>query len=555
MKALSTLMLLAAAITAAQQAPPPPAFHAGVQFVQVSVVAQDKQGKPVADLKREEFQILDNGSPREIRLFLAEASNPSPPEPKTPNTFTNRIASSAGSHGGYSVILIDNLFTDFACTGGKECHPQEEGGGTARARTLRMLRSIPIGERIAIYAIGRGLQVISGFTSDRGLLERQVEKWKPSIDTQNIYLSTFPGCPIPDDEAMLLDFAGAVAGSNLGQTSEGGAQATLNAAGGGRAASSLSQTPNWAAQYQTVMNRNCIEATRQDTIQRASASNDEMLQIADRLAGIPGRKKLIWLSNRFVISPRALQKLNDAGVSIYPVDIDGVPCSRCPPLRPTSLMDGIAAQTGGVAYYLRNDLDVAIREAMDDGHVSYTLGFYRSDDDRSSAVHQIAVRVSRSGVKLRYRTSYQTEAPPPASADPQIELVRAMNRPIDATAISIRASLTRIRDTLSLKAVIGAADLELSQRETRWTGRAEIVARFAAADGKPVGEVLTQTMNLHLSQTQYDAALQNGIACSNEMEIPSKAAELKLLFTDLISGKIGTLSIPLSEVAATVDIR
>jgi VWFA-related protein len=520
----------------------------------VSVVAQDKQGKPVADLRREEFQILDNGSPREIRLFLADTSNPSPPEARAPNTFTNRIASSAGSHGGYSVILIDTLFTDFVQAGCSNrqtegCPPKEEGSANARLRTLKTLRSIPTGEKIAIYAISRGLQVVSEFTTDRDLLERQVKQWKPSVDTQNVYLVGFgPGCPIYDDEAMLLDYAGAVAGSKPGETSEGGAQAAINAAGAGSGTSTLSQTPNWRPQYQAVMNRNCIDATRQDTIQRAAASNDEMLQIADHLAGIPGRKKLMWLSNRFVIGPRALQKLNDAGVAIYPVDVDGV-CVDCPP-RPTSLMDGIAELTGGVAYYLRNDLDVAIREAMDDGRVSYTLGFYRSDDDRPSEVHQIAVRVSRPGVKLRYGASYQTEGPPPASADPQTDLVRAMNRPIDATAISIGASLTRIRDTLSLKAVIGAAELELSQNQNRWTGRAEIVARFAAADGKPVGEVLTQTMNLHLSQTQHDAALQHGIACSNEMEIPSKAVELKLLFTDLISGRIGTLTIPLSEVAA-----
>jgi len=41
-------------------------------------------------------------------------------------------------------------------------------------------------------------------------------------------------------------------------------------------------------------------------------------------------------------------------------------------------MDGIAALTGGVASYLRNDIHVAIREAIDDGRVSYTLGFYPS---------------------------------------------------------------------------------------------------------------------------------------------------------------------------------
>ena len=99
------------------------------------------------------------------------------PEAGTRNTFTNRIATPAGSHNGYSVILIDNLFTIFG-------DPDKEPGGRALARlqALRTLRSIPSGEKIAIYAVGRKLEVICEFTSDRDLLERQLTAWTPSVD-------------------------------------------------------------------------------------------------------------------------------------------------------------------------------------------------------------------------------------------------------------------------------------------------------------------------------------------------------------------------------------
>ncbi len=130
--------------------------------MQVNVIAQDKQGKPIADIRREDFQILDNNSPREIALFLAEVENAalSEPELKVPGVFTNRIASSATPHTGYSVILIDNLFTDIARAGCNDrtqgCPPNEEGSANARLQALRTLRSIPAGEKIALYAIGRG---------------------------------------------------------------------------------------------------------------------------------------------------------------------------------------------------------------------------------------------------------------------------------------------------------------------------------------------------------------------------------------------------------------
>jgi hypothetical protein len=45
----------------AGQASTDPTFRATTKLVQVSVVAHDSKGAPVADLRRGEFQILDNG--------------------------------------------------------------------------------------------------------------------------------------------------------------------------------------------------------------------------------------------------------------------------------------------------------------------------------------------------------------------------------------------------------------------------------------------------------------------------------------------------------------
>jgi VWFA-related protein len=473
-----------------QQAPDA-VFKATTKLVQVSVIAQDKLGKPVADLRREEFQIFDNGSPQEIRLFLAESekSTSAVSESKTPGTFTNQIAPPAGSHSGYSVILIDDLSTNFGdpLTG-------EEGIGAAKERTLRMLRSIPAGERIAIYALGRKLQVLCEFSSDRDLLERQLRTWKPLIDI-----------PI----------------TSLGMLDEAGAPAKLRA-----------------------------EAARVDALQRASDSNDEMEQVADHLAGIPGRKNLIWLATRFTISPRALQRLNAAGVAIYPVDAQGVcPFPSCPP-RPTEAMNAIAAFTGGVAYFLRNDLDVAIREAMEDGRVSYTLGFYPPGDDRTAQAHQLAVRVSRRDVTLRYHGSYRTQVPRAVSATTKADLARALDQPTDVSAVPVKASATLTAGRLDVEIMLDVESLGLVQEGSRWTGKIETVARFTTADGLVAGDVFSETVRLNLHQGTYDAAVRGGLPYHKlELKIPDKAAELKLLFANPDSGKIGTLTIPLSEVA------
>jgi hypothetical protein len=56
--------------------------------------------------------------------------------------------------------------------------------------------------------------------------------------------------------------------------------------------------------------------------------------------------------------------------------------------------------------------------------------------------------------------------------------------------------------------------------------------------------VASQTLNLNLGQTPQ------GLGYHNDLKIPLKAVELRLLFANPDFRKIGTLTIPLSEVAA-----
>jgi VWFA-related protein len=386
------------------------------------------------------------------------------------------------------VILIDDLFSGSDPT-------NEEGSSLSRVQALKALRSIPAGEKIAVYALRGKLQVICEFTSDRDLPLRQLRKWKPTATT-----------PAPEPRPSLQALINPAAAPTRGDAD--------------------------------------AEFARIDMLQRASAGDAALGAIADHLAGVPGRKNLILLANKFPIGPRAMQKLIRAGVSIYPVDIDGV-CRLCP-VRPKQEMDGIAAATGGVAYYGRNDLDSAIREAVDDGRVSYTLGYYQPSDEKVT-VHKLGVRASRPGVTLRYRASYETEAPPAHEPSVQ-ELVQAMNRPVDATGIAVTVSVTRAQDRLDLSALVDVSNLDLTLNDGLWKGQAEIVARFLAADATQAGDVFAQTATFNLQPGTYASELQDGVPYRAQLTIPPNAVELKLLVGNLASGRIGTLTIPLSAV-------
>ena len=458
--------------------PPPATFQTGVQLVQVGVIAENKEGKPVTDLRQEEFQLLDNGVSRDIQLFLNESERSSiAPPPPPPGTFTNRGVSRRGAHSGYSVIVLDTLLTLLA-------DENQGGSGTIWAiqKALKALHSLPPGENVAIYATGYKLWVIREFTQDRGSLEQTLRKWRPAMDV------------LPEELK--------------------------------------------------------VEVLRQ-----------EIEQIAGHVAVIPGRKNLIWVAYHFPVAPPVLQKLKAADVAVYPVDAHGSVIGLKSekefadwPLR------ALAAATGGVAYYDRDDLDVAIREAIDDGRSNYTLGFYSSGDDHASQVHQVAVHVTRPGVTLRYRNTYQTEPPHTPGPTRAADLVRALYGAADALAIPIQASARRVevqtnhdrlkQERLSFDAVLDATSLDLAPIQNRWAGKLEVVGQFMAADGSSAGDrpALAQTVDLNFTQPTYDDVTQRGLLYHHELKIPPKAVQFRILIANMATGKIGTVTIPLSEV-------
>jgi hypothetical protein len=121
------------------------------------------------------------------------------------------------------------------------------------------------------------------------------------------------------------------------------------------------------------------------------------------------------------------------------------------------------------------------------------------------------------------------------SANAVADLVTAMNRPMDATAIPLRATATRAQDELDLALSIDVSSLDLKLDQGLWKGDVEVVARFMAADGAPAGEAVAESLRLNLRQTTYDSMQQSGVPYRKKLKIPAKAVELKFV------GRLGRL--------------
>ncbi len=510
-------------------------FRASAQLVQVSVIAQDKDGRPVTNLRRDEFQIFDNDKQQELRLFLLQ--NPDSTTPSSlppPGTFTNRLAERAVAH---TVLLFDslNVGPDNGTFGNT---------GRARIKALTALQAIAPGDDTAIYALSCRLQVVREFTTDRDSVLAQLQAFAPSAGRcqGGAGVGSTPELSVIEARRD-PDYRENIAARNNAPpvTAEKGAD---------QAPPTITRHETAEAFRARVAADNAAAAVNTVRQIENALADAQVSQLADHLAGIPGRKNLIWLTTDFRLSPQNLRKLIDAGVVIYPVDTLGSTIGLEVFKRERAAgIQSFAAATGGKSYTDREDLDVAIQDALNDGRTSYVLGFYGSDQTREASSHRISVRASRPDVTLRYRLSYSIEAPAPKSPDPAHDVLLAMNRQVDATAIGISASATRAGPSrLNLSVIFDISNLNLESKQGQMTGSAEFVARFAAADGKPDGVVTAQTIKFHLRPATYAAMLQDGYTWREQITIPLNATDLKLAISNLATGKIGTLTIPLSEV-------
>lgn len=427
------LVACAAAVGVPQAANPPsgqeadsPTLKVQTRLVMVDVVARDKSGKVVPGLGPDDFKVLENGRQQKISVFTFEhpeavaAANVAPAA-RAPNTFDNKPRFRAGA---LNVILVDALNTTFL------------NQAYVRVEMVKFLEKLPPGQPIAIYTIGRKLRLVQDFTTD--------------LDQLKGVIRTMKG----ESSHVLQDPNG---------TSE--VPMTLTGIADQQAAD---VAPQMRAQIQDFAEQTITNQT-DERIQYTMAA---LMSLARMLAGYPGRKNLIWLSESVPIgiypdakslkqsndirgqlgqdSPPSIRNgaankreyidqltllsntLADAQVSVYPVDARGLVGSAF--FNVSNSMNGqsgagglatkiegkqaeelfqahynmrdIAEKTGGLPFYNRNDLDVAVRQGIEDGSTYYSIGYYPAEKNWDGQFRKVQISVTRPGVKLRYRAGY-----------------------------------------------------------------------------------------------------------------------------------------------------
>ena len=363
-----------------------------VRRVRVDVVVTDAQGQPISGLQASDFSVVEDRKPQTIRQFewhSEEIAQPALPKRPLlpPHTFMN--LPEAPEHGPLMVLLFDALNTPLS----DQLY--------ARAQMVEFLKKSS-GRRIAIFYLGDRLRLLQGFTSDTDLLANAVDgTGATSLIGYRAELTGYPTTPP----------------ASLGPSDR--------------------KLPGEQRMEEMDENTRKADASNlQD--RRVEMTLDAITDIGNFLAGLPGRKNLIWYSGSFPLAimpaseaspsqlPResvvrddstrfytermknAANSLNAAEVSVYPIDARGL-LTDYPFERKSAefaAMNLLGEQTGGQAFYNTNGLQEALVKAADEGSSYYSLVYAPTNMKFDGSLRSISVHLEKGHYNLAYRRNY-----------------------------------------------------------------------------------------------------------------------------------------------------
>ncbi|HSK65189.1 MAG TPA: VWA domain-containing protein, partial [Pyrinomonadaceae bacterium] len=286
-------------------------------LVNIDVIVKDKKGKYIADLKAEDFTIVENGVAQKIEFFDAPLARTETTSPTTPGAQPTAPTPTAARN--FVALVLDSQTTDI--TNLKQ----------VREGMMKYVREkITDEDVVALLSVTNGLQMLQPFTQDKAKLIAAIENL-----TINSTSRTFEHKDLAENINAQREIL-----------TQGAPAGEIQTTGAGSAAARLMIAQRVIQQF--IRLRTALSLQQSRPILAALAA------ISEGLRPIPGKKTLVLFSQGFV-TPAVLDWqvqstidiANRANVAIYIIDSAGLranaPASGS--LVPASPMAGVSGIT------------------------------------------------------------------------------------------------------------------------------------------------------------------------------------------------------------------
>ena len=535
-----------------------PAIKSDVRIVLVDVVVTGAKGQTTGGLKKEDFQVSEDGKAQTVSFFEEHTDGKVTPvalPAMPPDVFTNYPT--VKTTDSVNVLLLDSLNTQ--AIDQVYVRPQME-------KYMEAAIPSPHGARLAIFTLGQQLRMIRGFKADSAKSLDAMED--PNSHTEAKF-----------ERQMASPYRKAHEADLCGQKAPMAIEA-------------------------------CKAYVGQLSVDRAADRIGMTLQafqaLARYLAPIPGRKNILWVAGSFPVHffpdtgkrgefknpyPNEVRQtaelLTADQVAVYPIGAKALEVESYlqgnadPNANRTGkaveadeadrsfnqiAMESLARDTGGHAFYNTNGLSEAMEQAVEEGSHFYSLAYVPSNSKLDGKFRKIELKVA-GDYKVAYRRGYYAEnAKFPVTEEGQkkndalvplmgfgmpdfaqvLYKVRVAPVAVDAAG-GVKELKTPTMRRYGLDFAITPADLhlELGPDGIR-RGNIEVMLVAYDADGAIVN-VFRKKSEIVLNPQMYAEVMRIGLQMHREMDVPENAAYLRTGLMDLDTGKMGSLTVEMGS--------
>jgi VWFA-related protein len=525
--------MVAGQTPAVPQGPEVPNFKLQVDYVEVDAFVTDQQGRFVRDLKKEDFEVLEDRKPQTISAFtlvdipIERAIRPLfAAQPIDPDVKTNAQA----FDGRVYILVLD------------DAHVQFQHTPSVKAAARRFIeQNLGANDLMAVVHVQGRAENSQEFTSSKRLLLAAVDKFlgkaerSATLERYQQYLNTQGsrqrGQAVEDPVEQKRAFD---------------ARATIE---------ELQAVADWFGSVRgrkktILLVSEGIDYDVDDVFNKPEAS-----MLIDRT------RDLIRSATRssvtiYAIDPRGLTDLGDQSIELNGLAAGGDTDPATRDIGPGGLQNELrlqhnslrtfAEETGGFAVINTNSFAGAFDRIVQENSSYYVLAYYPPNPKRDGKFHNLQVRVSRPGLTVRARRGYANPSGKavPASLNPAskitVEAHDALQSPLPISGVTMSVFAAPFKGTAPNASVL--LGVEMRGQDLRLGGGDKIQITYFALDAKGkyrAGNSDTVTLNL---RPETKAVVQrSGMRTLSRLQIPPGRYQLRVAVNDLATSAVGSV--------------
>jgi VWFA-related protein len=545
------------------------------ELVQLDVVVTDKKGKVVSNLKKEDFELYENGKKQQVNFFEFIAGGLRPGAGKSGGEVADKATAPEISSQGPGIGDVRRIFAFVI------------DDLTIRHEDLNYIRQMlgnfvetrmQPSDLVAIVRSVGGKGLLQQFTTDKDLLRRAIAALTPK--THPFANFNNPDAPrLPNNPTALM------AGG-------GGA----NPVGAG-----IETSAPFDISTNELADTNVAPDDSNKTL-RAFMSLGTASFVIDSMKQLPGRKALVLVSGGMpFLSSRPgseasnityfLNALSDnatrAGVTIHTMDIRGLEAQRAVasfedtpgksmvgmqgstaagasgagfgrtadegmlgknPIESHQSLRMLASATGGLAILNRNNFDEGLGDILSVSEGYYLLAYTPSEGKFDSKFREVKIKVKGSDYKVYSRRGYfaresKTAATPATKQEQILAAVRSplARRDIDLDATLLYKAAPPDQGTIDIHLIIDPKKLQFDQVGDKSEANLDVAGFVFDELGKLRGG-FSETINAQLTSEELAKVGKGGLTYSANTMLPAGSYQVRIAVRDNKTNSLGTMS-------------